>query len=50
MNGQERAEQNFQTFLSWVATKTDVDLREMVTLAQGLLDSRILHKGRAAEA
>jgi hypothetical protein len=36
MNGQERAEQNFQIFHSWVATKTDADLREMVT--QGRLN------------
>jgi hypothetical protein len=36
MNGQERAEQNFQIFLSWVATRTDADLREMVS--QGRLN------------
>jgi hypothetical protein len=36
MNGQERAEQNFLAFQTWVATKTDADFREMVT--QGRLN------------
>lgn len=36
MNGQERAEQNFQAFQVWAATKTDADFRELVT--QGRLN------------
>jgi hypothetical protein len=34
MNGQQRAEQNLATFLSWVASKTDLDFREMVMRGQ----------------
>lgn len=36
MNGQERAEQNFQVFQTWATSKTDADFREMVT--QGRLN------------
>lgn len=36
MNGQERAEQNFLAFQTWVASKTDSDYLEMVT--QGRLN------------
>ncbi len=36
MNGQERAEQNFQAFQTWMSTKTDADFREMIT--QGRLN------------
>ena len=34
MNGQQRSEQNLATFLSWVASKTDDDFREMVARGQ----------------
>lgn len=34
MNGQDRAEQNFQAFKAWAATKSDADYREMVTKGQ----------------
>jgi hypothetical protein len=34
MNGQQRSEQNLATFLSWVASKTDPDFREMVMRGQ----------------
>ena len=34
MNGQQRSEQNLATFLSWMASKTDDDFREMVTRGQ----------------
>lgn len=34
MNGQQRSEQNLATFLSWVASKTDADFREMVMRGQ----------------
>jgi hypothetical protein len=34
MNGQQRSEQNLATFLSWVASKTDLDFREMVMRGQ----------------
>jgi hypothetical protein len=34
MNGQQRSEQNLATFLSWVASKTDDDYREMATRGQ----------------
>ncbi len=34
MNGQQRSEQNFATFISWVASKTDDDFREMVARGQ----------------
>lgn len=34
MNGQQRSEQNLATFLSWVASKTDPDFREMVARGQ----------------
>ncbi|WP_092950571.1 VPA1267 family protein [Paracidovorax konjaci] len=30
-NGQQRAEENVQTFLTWVASKTDDDFRELVS-------------------
>lgn len=30
MNGQERAEQNFQAFQTWMTAKSDADFREMV--------------------
>ena len=34
MNGQERAEQNYLSFEAWMASKTDADFREMVTLGR----------------
>lgn len=34
MNGQQRSEQNLATFLSWMASKTDDDFREMVARGQ----------------
>lgn len=34
MNGQQRSEQNLATFLSWMASKTDNDFREMVARGQ----------------
>jgi hypothetical protein len=34
MNGQQRSEQNLATFISWVASKTDLDFREMVARGQ----------------
>lgn len=34
MNGQQRSEQNLSAFLSWVASKTDPDFREMVMRGQ----------------
>lgn len=34
MNGQQRSDQNLTTFLSWVASKTDADYREMVVRGQ----------------
>lgn len=34
MNGQQRSDQNLTTFLSWVASKTDADYREMVLRGQ----------------
>lgn len=34
MNGQQRSEENFATFQSWMASKTDLDFREMVTRGQ----------------
>lgn len=34
MNGQQRAEQNLATFLSWMVSKTDVDFREIVMRGQ----------------
>ena len=34
MNGQERAEENFLAFRTWVETKTDADFREMLTLGR----------------
>lgn len=34
MNGQQRSDQNHTTFLSWVASKTDADYREMVLRGQ----------------
>ena len=34
MNGQQLSEQNLATFISWVASKTDLDFREMVARGQ----------------
>jgi hypothetical protein len=34
LSGQQKAELNVTTFLSWVASKTDADFREMVTRGQ----------------
>ncbi len=34
MNGQQRSEQNFAAFLSWVSGKTDAEFREMVVRGQ----------------
>lgn len=34
MNGQQRSEQNFSAFLSWMASKTDDEFREMVARGQ----------------
>ncbi len=34
MNGQQRSDQNHTSFLSWVASKTDADYREMVLRGQ----------------
>lgn len=34
MNGQQRSEQNLATFITWVASKTDDDFREMVARGQ----------------
>lgn len=34
MNGQQRSEQNLATFLSWVASKTDEEFREMASRGQ----------------
>lgn len=38
LNGQQKADQNLATFLSWVASKTDADYREMV--ARGRLNRK----------
>lgn len=34
LSGQQKADQNLSTFLSWVASKTDADYREMVLRGQ----------------
>ena len=34
LSGQQKADQNLTTFLSWVASKTDADFREMVLRGQ----------------
>ena len=34
LSGQQKADQNHTTFLSWVASKTDADYREMVVRGQ----------------
>jgi hypothetical protein len=34
LSGQQKADQNLATFLSWVASKTDADYREMVLRGQ----------------
>jgi len=34
LNGQQKADQNLATFLSWVASKVDADYREMVLRGQ----------------
>lgn len=60
MNGQQRSEQNLATFLSWVASKTDDDFREMVARGQlsrqeiarecGFAKSVLLQNPRVKEA
>ncbi|HQV09469.1 MAG TPA: VPA1267 family protein [Thauera sp.] len=34
LNGQQKADENLTTFTSWAASKTDSDLRDMVTRGQ----------------
>lgn len=34
LSGQQKADQNLATFLSWVASKTDADYREMILRGQ----------------
>ena len=34
LSGQQKADQNLATFLSWIASKTDADYREMVLRGQ----------------
>jgi hypothetical protein len=60
MNGQQRSEQNLATFVSWVASKTEQDFREMVTRGQlsrqeiarecGFAKSVLLQNPRVKEA
>ena len=34
LSGQQKADQNLTTFVSWIASKTDADFREMVLRGQ----------------
>ena len=60
LSGQQRADQNLATFLSWAASKTDTDYREMVLRGQlnrkeiarecGFAKSVLLQNPRVKEA